>query len=85
MQELLLGASVAQQPQQLPVPNIVILQAAVDGMAAKRNTIVQSVQAYNAHQQQLNTELNNEPAQMLQQSNALTQSIHNLQATMNAQ
>ena len=85
MQGLLLGASVAQQPQQLPVPNIVILQAAVDGMAAKRNTIVQSVQAYNAHQQQLNTELNNEPAQMLQQSNALTQSIHNLQATMNAQ
>jgi hypothetical protein len=85
VQGLLLGASVAQQPQQLPVPNIVILQAAVDGMAAKRNTIVQSVQAYNAHQQQLNTELNNEPAQMLQQSNALTQSIHNLQATMNAQ
>ena len=54
-------------------------------MAAKRNTIVQSVQAYNAHQQQLNTELNNESAQMLQQSNAVTQSFHNLQATINAQ
>jgi len=57
-------------------------------MTAEGNTIVQSVQAYNTHQQQLNTELsrcaNYDVAQTQQQYNALTQLIHNMQATMNA-
>ena len=43
-----------QQPQ---VPNVANLQAAVNGMAAAGNNIVQEVQAYNGHQQQLNAEL----------------------------
>ena len=42
---------------QLPVPNAANLQAAVNGMTTEGNTIAQSVQAYNAHQQALNTEL----------------------------
>lgn len=40
-----------------PVPNAANLQAAVNGMTAEGNTIAQSVQRYNTHQQALNTEL----------------------------
>ena len=42
---------------QPPLPNIVTLQAAVNGMAAEGNNIAVSAQAFNAHQQTLNTEL----------------------------
>jgi hypothetical protein len=42
---------------QLPVPNAANLQAAVNGMTTEGNNIAQNVQAYNAHQQALNTEL----------------------------
>ncbi|XTI91269.1 hypothetical protein V2W45_1414983 [Cenococcum geophilum] len=79
----------AQQPQQLPVPNIVNLQAAVNGMTAEANTIAQSAQAYNAHQQQFTTELSlcaNFPVvQIQQQLTTLNQSMTNMQAMMNAQ
>ena len=79
----------AQQPQQLPVPNIVNLQAAINGMTAEGNAMAQSVQAYNAHQRQFTTELSccaNYPvAQMMQQLNAINQSIHNMEARMDAQ
>lgn len=78
-----------QQPQQLPVPNIANIQAAVNGMTAQRNTIVQSTQAFDAHQQQFTTELSrcaNYPVvQMQHQLNALTQSVNDMQAMMNAQ
>jgi hypothetical protein len=50
-------AGMAAQAQQLPVPNAANLQAAVNGMTAEGNSIAQSVQAYNAHQQALNAEL----------------------------
>ena len=70
----------AQQPQQPPVPNIVNLQTAVNEMAAEGNTIAQSVQACNAHQQQLTTKLS-----IQQQLDAITQSIDNMQAMMKAQ
>jgi hypothetical protein len=57
--------------QQLPIPNAANLQAAVNGMTAEGNNIVQSVQTYNAYQQALNTDLslcaNYNVAQMQQQ------------------
>jgi len=43
--------------QQLPVPNIANMQAAVSGMAIEGNRMVQNLQTYNAHQQTLTTEL----------------------------
>ena len=76
-----------QPPPQLPVPNIANIQAAVNGMTAERNIMAQSSQAYDTHQQQFTTELsrvaNYPAAQVQQQYNALTQSIHNMQAMMN--
>lgn len=71
------------------MPNIVNLQAAVNGMTAEANTIAQSAQAYNAHQQQFTTELSlcaNFPVvQIQQQLTTLNQSMTNMQAMMNAQ
>ena len=76
----------AQQP---PVPNIAIIQAAMNGMTAERNNMAQSTQAYDAHQQQFTTEVSrsaNYPVVQVQlQINALTQSIQDMQAMMNAQ
>lgn len=68
------------------MPNIVNLQAAVNRMTAKGNTITQSIQAYNAHQQQLTTEASHcASAQIQQQLNTIAQSINNMEAMMNAQ
>ena len=56
-------------------PNMVNLNAAVAGMAAEGNNIVQAAQAYNGHQQQLNIELSrsiNLPIAQLQQQIAET-------------
>jgi hypothetical protein len=65
--------------QQLPVPNAANLQAAVDGMIAEGNAIAQSVQAYNAHQQALNTELslcaNYDVAQIYQELTAMQANV----------
>ena len=84
-----MAAQQPQQPQLLPVPNVVNIQAAMNGMAAERNTMAQSTQAFDAHQQQFTTELSrsvNFPVvQMQNQLNALTQSMNNMQAMMSAQ
>jgi chromosome segregation ATPase len=70
----------APQP---PVPNAANLQAAVNGMTAEGNTIAQSVQAYNTHQQALNTELslcaNYNVAQIQQQLTAMEANIDAIQ------
>ena len=67
---------------QPPLPNIVTLQAAVNGMAAEGNNIAVSAQAFNAHQQTLNTELslcaNYNVAQIQQQLVTLQASITSL-------
>ena len=68
---------------QLPVP------AAVNGMTAEGNNIVQTIQAYNAHQQQLTTELslcaNYNVAQIQQQLAIIVQLINDGNATNSAQ
>ena len=76
---------------QRPVPNAANLQAAVNGMTTEGNSIAQSVQAYNAHQQALNTELsrcaNYDVAQINQQLAAIQASvaaIPAIQASVNA-
>jgi hypothetical protein len=75
----------AQQP---PVPNAANLQAAVNGMTAEGNTIAQSVQAYNTHQQALNTELslcaNYNVAQIHQQLTAMQANVAAIQASTTA-
>ena len=69
---------------QRPVPNAANLQAAVNGMTTEGNIIVQKVQAYNAHQQALNTELslcaNYDVAQIHQQLAAIQASVTTIQA-----
>ena len=64
---------------QLPVPNAANLQAAVNGMTTEGNNIAQNVQAYNAHQQALNTEVslcaNYNVAQIHQQLAAIQASV----------
>jgi hypothetical protein len=76
----------AAQP---PVPNIPNIQVAVNGMTAEGNNIAQSIQTYNAHQQQLTTELslcaNYNVAQIQQQLAALTQLVNNGIAMNSAQ
>jgi len=66
-------------PPPPPVPNVANLNAAVNGMTAQGNIIAQGVQAYNAHQQALNTELsrcgNYNVAQIQQQLTAIQASI----------
>ena len=75
--------------QQLPIPNAANLQAAVNGMTAEGNNIVQSVQTYNAHQQALNTELsrcgNYNVAGINPQLAAIRNSITDLTALISAQ
>ena len=78
----------AAQP---PVPNAANLQAAVNGMTTEGNIIAQGVQAYNAHQQALNTELslcaNYDVAQIHQQLTAIqanVAAIPAIQASVNA-
>ena len=65
---------------QLPVPSIVNLNAAVNGMAAEGNNIAQNVQAFNAHQRALNAELslcaNYNVAQIHQQFAAIQASMN---------
>ena len=74
---------------QLLVPNVANIQAAVNGMTAEGNNIAQDVQAYNAHQQQLNAELslcaNYNVAQIQQQLAAITQLINDGFAVNSAQ
>ena len=74
---------------QLPVPNNANIQAAVNGMTAEGNNIAQNIQAYNAHQQQLTTELslcsNYNVAQIQQQLATITQLINDGNATNSAQ
>lgn len=70
---------------QQPVPNAANLQAAVNGMTTEGNTIAQSVQAYNIHQQALNTELslsaNYDVAQINQQLAAMQANVAAIQAS----
>ena len=65
--------------QQLPVPNIANVQAAVNGMTIEGNRMAQNLQTYNAHQQALTTELslcaNYDVAQILQQLARIQASI----------
>ena len=75
---------------QLPVRNIANTQAAANGMIAQGNNITQDIQAYNAHQQQLTTELPlcancNNVAQMQQQLATITQQRVDEMAMMSAQ
>jgi hypothetical protein len=64
---------------QAPVPNAANLQAAVNGMTTEGNIIAQSVQAHNAHQQALNTEVslcaNYNVAQIHQQLTAMQTNV----------
>ena len=71
---------------QLPVPNAATMQIAVNGMAAHGNNILQDIQAYHAHQQQLAAEMSlcanyniatiqQQAAQTQQQLNALAQTV----------
>ena len=71
---------------QLPVPNAANMQTAVNGMATHGNNIVQEIQAYHTHQQQLATEMTlcgnynvatvqQQVAQNQQQITALTQTV----------
>jgi hypothetical protein len=74
--------------QQPPVPNIANLQAAVNGMTIQGNTISQGHQAYNAHQQPLNTDLSrcsNNVAGIHQQLTAIRVSIADLSALLSAE
>lgn len=65
----------AQPAQQLP--KAANIQAAINGMNAEENNIVQSLQAYNGHRQQLHNEItlatNFPVAQILQQLATLQQ------------
>jgi hypothetical protein len=78
-----------QQPPQLPVPNLANIQASINGMTAQRNAMQQNAQAFDNHQQQFTIELsrsaNYPAAQIQQQLNAINQSIHDMQARMDAQ
>jgi hypothetical protein len=52
-----------------PLPNIANITAAINGIVASGNNMAQDLQAYNAHQQQLSTELSrcvNYPAAQMQ-------------------
>jgi hypothetical protein len=75
--------------QQPPVPNITNLQAAVNGMTAQGNTITQGHQAYNTHQQALNTDplrcSNYNVAGIQQQLTAIRVSIADLSALLSAE
>ena len=75
----------AAQP---PLPNAANLQAAVNGMTTEGNIIAQGVQAYNAHQQALNTELslcaNYNVAQIHQQLTAIQANTAAIQASVAA-
>ena len=75
---------------QLPVRNIANTQAAVSGMIAQGNNIARDIQAYDAHQQQLTTELPlcancNNVAQIQQQLATITQQRIDEMAMMSAQ
>lgn len=62
---------------QLPLPNAANIQAAVNGITTEGNNIIQNIQTYNAHQQQLATEMslcaNYNVAQIQQQLATITQ------------
>jgi len=74
---------------QLPQPNILNLQAAMNGMTAEGNAIAQSVQMFNGHQQALTTELSlcvNIPVAQVQiQLAGIQASINQLTTLNNAQ
>src|SRR5271163_1989973 len=71
-------------PPPPPVPNVANLHAAVNGMTTEGNIIAQGVQAYNAHQQALNTELslcaNYNVAQIHQQLTTMQTNVAAIQA-----
>ena len=80
---------------QLPLPNAANMQTAVNGMATRGNNIIQDMQAYHVHQQQLATEMSlcanydvttiqQQVAQTQQQLNALTQTVAQGQQQLNA-
>jgi hypothetical protein len=77
------------QQQPLAVPNITNLRAAANGMTAEGNNIAQSLQAYNAHQQALTTELSlcahYNVAQIQQQLAAIQASINRASDLTSAQ
>jgi len=61
---------------QLPLPNAANMQTAVNGMATRGNNIIQDMQAYHVHQQQLATEMSlcaNYDVTTIQQQVAQTQ------------
>ena len=59
------------------LPNVANIQATVNGIAVQGNNIIRDIQAYNAHQQQLATEMslcaNYNVAQVQQQLATITQ------------
>jgi hypothetical protein len=78
-----------QQQPAPPVPNAVNIQAAMNGMTAQRNIIAQGHQAYDVHQQALNTELslctNYNVAGIHQQLGAIRRDIAESRALQSAQ
>lgn len=74
---------------QLPLPNAANIQAAVNGITAQGNNIAQNIQTYNAHQQQLATEMslcaNYNVAQIQQQLVTINNTLNRQGAMSNAQ
>ena len=72
---------------QLPVPNAATMQTAVNGMATHGNNIVQDIQAYHTHQQQLATEMslcaNYNVTTIQQQVNQTQQQVGQTQQQLN--
>jgi hypothetical protein len=72
-----------------PLPNVANLRAAVNGMTAEGDSIAQSFQRYNAHQQALNTELslcgNYDVARIQQQLTTIEGRIVDLTAWLSAE
>jgi hypothetical protein len=79
----------------MALPNAANMQAAVNGMAAEGNNLIQHIQAYNGHQQQLAAEMSlsanynvatiqQQIAQTQQQLNALAQTVAQTQQQLNA-
>ena len=70
---------------QLPLPNAANIQAAVNGITAQGNNIAQNIQTYNAHQQQLATEMSlcaNYNVAQIQQQLATVNNTLNWQGAM---